>query len=242
MDFGKVLAEAWPLLLQGLGVTALIAIISIILGLIFGFVSSMMNRSTHLPLRAISWVYVWVIRGTPMLVQAFIVYYGMPLVIQIVMPEFRIDSYTAALVTLSLNAGAYLSEIFRGGFQAVDPGQIEAARSLGLSSARTMWRIIMPQALRVSTPAMVNQFIVTIKDTSILSIIGLAEIVNRAKQYVGATYQFFATYVLVALGYLIILSALMVVQQRVEGWLSYDKKERVDATVLATKYIAGDGL
>jgi len=235
VNFGKVLSEAWPLLLQGLGTTVLIAVISIVLGLILGFGSCMMGMDKHRVWRAISKTYVWVIRGTPMIVQAFIVYFGMPQVIQLVIPSFRIDSFTAGIITLSLNAGAYLSEIFRGGIQAVDPGQVEAARSLGLSSPRTTFRIVLPQAIRIAIPSMVNQFIVTIKDTSILSVIGLAEIVNRAKQYVGTTYQFFATYVLVAVGYLIIISILMVVSQRVEGWLSADKKERTEADQLAIK-------
>ncbi len=220
MDLARVIVEAWPLLLQGLGMTVLISVIAIVLGLIVGFVSCMMDRSSYRVLRALSKIYVWLIRGTPMMVQALIIYFGMPMLIQLVIPGFRIDVFPAALITLTLNAGAYLSEIFRGGIQAVDQGQIEAARSLGLSSARTMWRIVLPQALRIAIPSMVNQFIVTIKDTSILSVIGLAELVNKAGQYVGSTYQYFATYVLVAAAYLVILSILMVVSRRVEKRLS----------------------
>ena len=222
MDFGGTLRNAWPLLLSGLGTTALISIISILIGMVLGFCSCMMGSSKNMVLRGISKVYVWVIRGTPMMVQAFIVYFGMPQVIQLMVPGFRIDAFTAGTITLSLNAGAYLSEIFRGGIQAVDVGQIEAARSLGMSSARTMWRVVLPQALRIAIPSMVNQFIITIKDTSILSVIGLAEVVNMAKQYVGTTYQFFATYVLVAICYLIVISILMVISNKVEAWLKSD--------------------
>ena len=222
MDFGGTLKNAWPLLLSGLGMTVVISILSIVIGIVLGFCSCLMGTSKNIVARTISKIYVWVIRGTPMMVQAFIIYFGMPQVVQLMIPGFRIDAFTASTITLSLNAGAYLSEIFRGGIQAVDIGQIEAARSLGMSSARTMWRVVLPQALRVAIPSMVNQFIITIKDTSILSVIGLAEVVNKAKQYVGTTYQFFATYVLVAICYLIVISILMVISGKVEARLKSD--------------------
>ena len=225
MDFLRVLTESWPLLLTGLRMTVLISLASIAIGMVLGFFSCLMGLSRHLVPRLISKVYVWVVRGTPMLVQAFIVYFGLPQLVQLAVPGFRISAFLAGLITLSLNAGAYLSEIFRGGFLAVDSGQVEAARSLGLSSARTTWRIVIPQALRVATPSMVNQFIITIKDTSILSVIGLAELVNRARVYVGASYQFFATWVLVAAYYLVVISILMVVSRWVERRLAYDRDD-----------------
>ncbi|MDR1768204.1 MAG: amino acid ABC transporter permease [Propionibacteriaceae bacterium] len=246
MDFARVWNEALPLLLQGVLTTILISILSIIFGMVLGFVSCMMGLSKNFVLKWLSRIYVWLIRGTPMLVQAFIVYLSLPQVVQLFVPSFRIDSFTAGLVTLSLNAGAYLSEIFRGGIKAVDKGQIEAARSLGLSSARTMMKITLPQALRVAIPAMVNQFIITIKDTSIISVIGLAELVNRARTYVGSTYQFFATWVLVAAFYLVVISALMWVSQRFERSMTYDAEDGsgpgpgAKAAVLAGEYIRGE--
>lgn len=159
-----------------------------------------------------------------MIVQAFIVYFGIPQVIQLFVPGFKIDSYTAGLITLSLNAGAYLSEVFRGGLMAIPKGQTEAARSLGLSKTKTMIKVILPQAIKISIPSMVNQFIITIKDSSILSVIGLADLVNRAKVYVGSSYQFFATYTVVALYYLVIISILMVISAYLEKRLSYEYK------------------
>jgi len=161
-----------------------------------------------------------------MLVQALIIHLAMPQFIQTFNPAFRIEPYTSGLITLSLNAGAYLSEIFRGGITAVPKGQSEAARSLGMSKTKTMLRVILPQAIKISIPSMVNQFIITIKDTSILSVIGLAEIANRAKQYVGSTYNYFATYVLVAIYYLVVISILMVVSRWLEKKLSYEHKDR----------------
>ncbi|MCL2483506.1 MAG: amino acid ABC transporter permease [Propionibacteriaceae bacterium] len=223
MDFAMTIQGSWSLLLTGLVTTVIVSLIAIAVGTVIGFVSSLMGLSRIWVLKALSQVYVWVIRGTPMIVQAFIVYFGMPQLIQTFVPGFTISAFSASAITLSINAGAYLSEIFRGGINAVDPGQVEASRSLGMSQARTMRRIILPQAVRITIPSLVNQFIITVKDSSILSVIGLAELVNRAKVYVGGTYQFFATYVLVAVLYLAVISALMVASRYIEKRLNRDK-------------------
>lgn len=225
MDFSRTITESTPLLLQGLEITVLISVISIAIGIVIGFISCLLGLSKNKLLKAISGIYVWLIRGTPMLVQAFIVYFGLPQLIQMLIdPKFRLSAFTAGIITLSLNAGAYLSEIFRGGIMAVDIGQVEAARSLGLSSSRTMFKVVLPQAIKIAIPSMVNQFIITVKDTSILSVIGLADIVNKARVYVGASYQFFSTYSLVAVFYLVIISILMLISKYVEKKLSYERK------------------
>lgn len=225
MDFSRVFSEAMPLLLEGLRVTAIVSIVSIAIGMVLGLVICLMKMSRFVVLRAIAGVYIWIIRGTPMLVQAFIVFYGIPLLIQMFAP-FRMDATTAGIITLSLNAGAYLSEIYRGGIMAVPKGQSEAARSLGLSKGKTMWKVVLPQALKFSIPSLVNQFIITIKDTSILAMIGLPEIVNRAKTYVGSTYVYFETYMVVALMYLVIISILMVISNLIEKKLKYERKSK----------------
>lgn len=226
MDFLRTFNEATPLLLQGIRLTVSISLLSLLIGMVIGFFACLLGLSKNKILRAVSGIYVWIIRGTPMIVQAFIVYFGMPQVIQQFVPGFKIEAYTAGLITLSLNAGAYLSEIFRGGICAVNKGQHEAARSLGLSKARTMVKVVLPQAVKVAIPSMVNQFIITVKDTSILSIIGLADIVNKAKVYVGKSYQFFATYILVALYYLIVISLLMLFSKYLEKKFNYERKNR----------------
>lgn len=225
MDFIRTFNESTPLLLQGIKLTVIISLISLAIGMVIGFVSCLMGLSKNPVLKALSEIYIWIIRGTPMLVQAFIIYFGVPQVFQmLVNPDFRIDAYSAGVITLSLNAGAYLSEIFRSGISAVPKGQVEAARSLGLGSARTMFKVVLPQAIKVAIPSMVNQFIITVKDTSILSVIGLAEIVNRAKVYVGKSYQFFATYILVAVYYLIVISILMLFSKYLEKKFNYERK------------------
>ena len=157
-----------------------------------------------------------------MLVQALVVYFGMPQVI----PGFLPSPFLAGVITLSLNAGAYLSEIFRSGIQAVPIGQTEAARSLGLSASRTTVKIVLPQAVKIAVPPMVNQFIITLKDTSILTVIGLAEIVNKAGQYVNLRYDYFETYILVGVFYLAFTSLLMILANYMEKRLSYGRKNR----------------
>lgn len=233
MDYARTVKEATPLLLEGLKMTVAISVLSLLLGLIIGLIVCLMNMSkgkirifkrNFSILRFIGNFYIWIIRGTPMMVQAFIVYFGIPQVIQVFVPGFRMSAFAAGVITLSCNAGAYLSEIFRGGIQAVNKGQLEAARSLGLSQSRAMIKVILPQAFKIAIPSMVNQFIITIKDTSILSAIGLAEIVNKAKVYVGSSYQFFATYTLVAIYYLVIISVLMIISKHLEKRMSYERK------------------
>ena len=225
MDFAKVFNEALPLLFEGVKLTIGISLLAIAAGMVIGFLSCIMGLSKNPVLKAISAVYVWLIRGTPMIVQAFFVFFAVPQVIQLITKgPFTLTPFTAGAITLSLNAGAYLSEIFRSGIQAVPKGQTEAARSLGLSSFKTLMRVVLPQAFKITLPSLVNQFIITVKDTSILSVIGLAELVNRAKQYVGSTFRFFETYIVVGGFYLVIISLLLLLSRYIEKRMSYDRK------------------
>ena len=226
MDFGKVFSGAMPLLLEGLKLTVITSLVSIAIGMVIGLLVCLMKMSKHAVPRAIAGVYIWIIRGTPMLVQAFIVFFGVPQVVRMFVTDFKVTALTAGIITLSLNAGAYLAEIFRGGIMAVPKGQTEAARSLGLSQGQAMRKVVLPQAIKFSIPSLVNQFIITIKDTSILSAIGMAELVNKAKTYVGSTYTFFETYLVVAAMYLVIISILMVISNYIEKKLKYERRPR----------------
>ncbi len=220
LDFTRVLKDTLPLLFEGTKTTISIALISIFAGLLVGFVSCLMGISKNPVLRAISKSYVWIIRGTPMIVQAFFVFYAIPQFFPGIVPS----PYVSGIVTLTLNAGAYLSEIIRGGIQAVPVGQTEAARSLGLSAFKTMIKVVLPQAFKIAIPSMVNQFIITVKDTSILSVISLNEIVNNAKKGIGMNYRFFETYIVVAVFYLVIISALMVLSNYIEKRMNNERK------------------
>lgn len=216
-ELGSTLQAAWPLLLAGLRMTLYVTSISLVIAMALGILVCLMRISKNVVLRAIAKFYIWIIRGTPMLVQAFYIYFAVPQLIQAATQSaFRIDIVTASLVTLTLNAGAYISEIFRGSIQAVDPGQMEASRSLGVSYATSMRKIILPQAVRICLPSLVNQCIITLKDSTIMYAVGLPEIMNQAKVYVGRTMDSFATYTWVALIFLAIISVLMILSSRLE--------------------------
>lgn len=225
MNFSTIFKMGMPYLLEGAKTTIGCAILAILFGLIIGFISCLMGISKNPILKAISKAYVWVIRGTPMIVQAYLVFFGYPQIYKLITgANAPFDNFWGGVITLSLNAGAYLSEVFRGGIMAVPQGQTEAARSLGLSSFKTMMKVVLPQAFKISLPSMVNQFIITVKDTSILSAVGLAEIVNKARTVATATYSFFETYMLVGAFYLVIISALMVLSMYIEKRLSNGRK------------------
>ena len=226
MNFTLVLKEAFPLLIQGLVITVQTTIAALIIAIFLGLLTCLLGMAKLKVLRVIARVYIWAIRGTPLLVQTFFVYFGIPQLVQSMGLNFRLSPLAAGIITLSMNAGAYIAEIFRGGIEAIDHGQMEAARSLGLSHYRAMFRIILPQAVRISIPSLVNQFIISLKDTSIISIISLAEIVYQAKIYIGRTMQSFATWTVVGLFYLVIITILSQISTHVEKRLDYGQKSR----------------
>ena len=234
-DFPRVFDQLTPLLWEGLRVTVYVSVVSIILGMIVGLISCFMvisrPRRARWPMRGLLYVlkwsagiYVWIIRGTPMLVQAMFFFFGVNQVLRTISPALLLSPVTAGIITVTLNAGAYFTEIFRAGIESVDKGQSEAARSLGLSQAKTMRKIILPQALRMSLPPMVNQWIISVKDTSLLSAIGVAELMQQTRIYAMGVFVFFESFIYVALWYLAILSLLMVLSKRLEARISYDKK------------------
>src|SRR5690606_2467434 len=168
--------NAFPYLMEGLQVTLYIFVIAIILGFLIGLVVALLRLA---PFKILNWIakaFVDIIRGTPFIVQLFFIYFGMNSL------EFiSLDRTVAGILTVSLNAGAYFSEIIRTGIQSIDKGQTEASRSLGLSQAYTMRAVILPQAFRRMLPTITNQTIISFKDTSLLSIIGIADIVQKGK-------------------------------------------------------------
>ena len=216
MNLGKVFSEVYPLLFKGLWITIEVSVLSLLLAFALGLCTCFMGLSKKVPLRWISKAYVGLIRGTPMLVQVFYVYFAIPQLLQFMGLDVRLTPFSAGLITLTLNAGAYMSEIFRGAINAVNPGQMEAARSLGLSQSQAMRKVVLPQAFRICLPSLVNQFIITIKDSSLISVIGLAEIMYQAKIYVGRSMEAFATYTWVALYYLVLIGILTYVAKIVE--------------------------
>ena len=217
MDLIRVLGDAYPTLVKGLVMTVEITVLSLLLALVLGIITCLFGMSKIKPLKWISSVYIWIIRGTPMLVQAVYIYFAMPQLVQLITgSNFKIEVFTASLLTLTLNAGAYISEIFRGAIEAVNKGQMEAARSLGLSYGKSMIKIILPQAVQICLPSLVNQCIITLKDSTILYAIGLPEIMYYGKVYVGRTFETLATYTIIAIFFLAIITILSIVSKRVE--------------------------
>ena len=216
MNLFKVFGEVYPLLFKGLWITIEVSVLSLLFAFVLGLCSYFFAQSKKAPLRWISKIYVGLIRGTPMLVQVFYVYFAIPQLLQYLGFDVRLEIFMAGLITLTLNAGAYMSEIFRGAINAVSTGQMEAARSLGLSHGQAMRKVILPQAFRICLPSLVNQFIITIKDSSLISVIGLSEIMYQAKIYVGRTMESFATYTWVAIFYLVLIGVLTYVAKIVE--------------------------
>ena len=166
-------------------------------------------------------VFVTVIRGIPMMVLAMFVFFGVPYACKNILGlNVTLSALQAGTICLALNSGAYMAEIIRAGIQSVDKGQMEAARSLGLPYWRAMQRVVLPQAIRTMIPTIVNQFIITLKDTSILSAIGFPELVNSAKNVVANTFMSFQTWLIVGIMYLIIITLLSWVAKRLERRLA----------------------
>ncbi|MBE6479810.1 MAG: amino acid ABC transporter permease [Olsenella sp.] len=217
MSFFELFAESLPLLLQGLGLTLELAVVSLCIAMVLGIIAALMGLSGNPVLQAINAAFVAVIRCSPLLVQAFFIYFGVTGALGI-----RMSAFVAGVIALSLNAGGYLSEIFRGGIQSVDPGQVEAARSLGLSSRQTTWRIVLPQAIRICLPSVVNQWCITIKDTSIICVIGLAELTRMGQQIIARTYRSFEVWLMVFVLYFVVIYALTIFARYMERKVSLD--------------------
>ena len=196
-DF-SLIWNSLPLLLAGAGVTIEITAIAVGLGFIFGLITSVCRLSGVKTLQVIAVCYVNIIRGTPMLVQIFLIYFALPMVI-----GERINPFVAAVAACSINSGAYVSEIFRAGIQSVDKGQMEAGRSLGLSWMQTMRYVIMPQAFKHVIPPLGNEFISMTKETSLVSVIGFEELPRRGQLIIAKTYGSFEIWLTVAAIYLV---------------------------------------
>lgn len=188
-------------------------IFACILGLVFGMLSVLKNKICNV----IAQIFVDVIRGVPMIVLAYFVFFGVPYCLNTMMGmSFNLTALQAGTICLALNCGAYMAEIIRAGIQSVDIGQMEAARSLGLSYWKAMRRVVLPQAIKTMIPSIINQFIITLKDTSILSVIGFPELVNTAKNIIAIEFKSFQVWIIVGVMYLIVITALSKLAKYVE--------------------------
>ena len=199
-NFFEYAVSISPRLFEGLKMTIAMTVCSLILGILVGLLSCFCSISKSFILNKLSGAYLSIIRGTPLMVQATFIYFGLSAALN--MP---ITSFTASIIVLMLNSGAYLSEIFRSGISAINTGQMEAARSLGLPHGVAMRKIILPQAFRIVIPSVTNQFIITLKDTSILSVIGVAEMMRQSQQLIANNFRAFETYAIVAVWYYVLV-------------------------------------
>ncbi len=199
-----------PLVTAGAEFTIPLALISFVLGLALGFLTALARLYGPAPLAAAARFYVWVVRGTPLLVQLFLIFYGLPAV------GIVLDAFPAALIGFSVNVGAYTSEILRAALASVHKGQWEAAFSLGLNWRQTLTRIILPQASVVATPPLANSFIALVKDTSLAAAITVTEMFQTAQRIAAANYEPLLLYTEAALIYLIFCSVLSAFQSRLE--------------------------
>ena len=205
-----LMVNSLPLLLAGAGITVEITAMSVFLGLVIGCMVGIARLCNIKPIRYIANVYVDFIRGTPLLVQIFLVYFALPGII-----GSRVDPFVAAISACSINSGAYIAEIFRAGIQSIDKGQMEAGRSLGMTWAQTMRYIIMPQAFKRIIPPLGNEFIAMLKDSSLVSVIGFEELTRSGQLVIAETYGTMEIWTSVALLYLIMTLTI----SQIVGWL-----------------------
>jgi len=207
----QLMAESfWPLLYAGLVFTVPLTLLSFAGGLTLGFVLALARLFGPAPLVAVVRFYVWLIRGTPLLVQLFVIFYGLPSV------GIVFDPFPAALLGFVLNVGAYTSEVIRAVIESVPKGQWEAAYSIGMSWSQAMRRTVLPQAARVAVPPLSNSFISLIKDTSLAAVLTVPEIFQAAQRIAAVTYEPLILYTETALIYLLFSSVLSALQSRLE--------------------------
>ncbi len=209
LDYSIILNKI-PILLEGCLVTLEISLYSLLLGMVFGIAGSLCRISSNPFLSKLAFFYVWIIRGTPVMVQLFILYFGLPQL------GLKLSSMTAGVLGLAINTGAYITEIIRAGIQAVDKGQLEAALSVGMNSRQAMTRIVGPQAIKICIPPLVNQFIMTLKNSSIASLVTITELFRTGEQIIYTTFRSFEVYTVIAVLYLMMNSIFMVIADKLE--------------------------
>lgn len=225
LDFGSMIPYlGW--FLQGTLVTIGTSLITVVLGCIIGFIVTLARRSRFKVLQVIANFYTQVIRGTPILLQLFVWTLGLPQ-IGLKIPDLfgpRSSIYITVVLALAINSGGYIAEIFRSGLNAVDKGQVEAARSLGLNSGLTMKHVILPQAIKNILPALGNEFIMMIKESSLVSTVGIGDVMYQQKIIQGATYRILEPLVIIGIIYLLITTVLSYGLDILERRLNQDAK------------------
>ncbi len=205
-----IFEERWRWFVSGLGYTLLISLFAVLLGLVIGILMALMRLSKNKILKAISGVYIDVIRGTPTMVQLLIIYY-------IIFAPVAIPKWIVGVIAFGINSGAYIAEIVRGGILSINVGQTEAGRSLGLTQAQTMMSIVMPQAMKNILPALANEFIVLIKETAVIGMVSNIDLVGAARKVQSLTYDFAVPLLSIAVIYYVVIKILSLGLGRIEA-------------------------
>jgi glutamine transport system permease protein len=207
-----VMVETFPLLLSGVKLTIIITLCGLLIGFAIGVICGLMKLSKNLLISKLAGSYVEIIRGTPLIVQVMFLYFGIPMA-----SGLRIPPLTAGVIAIALNSGAYIAEIVRGAVQSIDYGQREAGRSIGLTKIQTMRYIIWPQSFRRMIPPLGNQFIISLKDTSLLVVIGVAELTRVGQEIIAVNFRAFEVWLTVGLVYLMMTLTISRVLKTVEN-------------------------
>lgn len=215
----QVMVESAPLLLSGAKLTIYLTVGGLFFGFILGALFGLMKLSKSWFIRKCAGFYIETIRGTPMLVQAMFLYFGLPMAF-----GFRLPAIAAGIIIIAVNSGAYIAEIVRGAVQSIAVGQTEAGRSIGLTRFETMIYVIWPQAFRRMIPPLGNQFIISLKDTSLLMIIGVGELLRTGDEIVAVNFRAFEVYLTCGLIYLCMTMSIAKVLRIVEKRLSLEKR------------------
>jgi len=217
LDF-SVVPAALPFLLQGAVLSIVLTVASQALGTFFGFFLALGRMSRRWPVRGAVWLYVWIFRGTPLLLHLFLIYYGAPLV------GITFDAIPAAIIAMTISSSAYNCEIIRAGLQAVGRGQIEAAQAVGMRWFRIVWKIVVPQAIRVIIPSYMSNFISHAKSSSLASVITVPELMLTAQQIYSRNYRTLEILMITGAIYLAITTSLTLVQLFLEHWTDYQTR------------------
>ena len=196
--------------------TMTLTVLSLCFGTMLGAILALCKMAKNKVLWAISAFYIWIFRGTPLILQLFFFYYALPTI----SPALKLDAFTAAVIGLSLNSGAYMAEIVRGGILAIDKGQFEASKALGFTYTQTMSKIVLPQAFRVIIPPVGNEFIAMLKDTSLVSTIAMVELMKTATNVASTTFKYPEMLSLAAIFYLLMTTIFTTVFSHIEKKLS----------------------
>ncbi|WP_144550141.1 amino acid ABC transporter permease [Bacillus sp. X1(2014)] len=214
----SLVGEFIPFLVKAAVVTIQLSLVSIIIGMVFGLLIALMRISKIKILSYVAQFYIWIIRGTPMLVQLFLVYFGLPQI------GIELTPFISSVIALGLNAAAYIAEIYRGGIMSVPIGQMEAAESLGMRYPAIMKKIILPQALRVSVPSLGNQAVMMLKDSSLASLVTVSELMMVSQRFAATNYAFIEFYIVAAGFYLVMTTIFTFILNKIEQRMSISER------------------